>query len=84
LVQLRCWHQQSAGRVRLETSCPECLRDEVGFVEPDQVLAWQDELARGHEALELSYEALLRDNMVAELRRFEAALERDLIGPDDF
>ena len=34
--------------------------------------------------LELSYQALLRDNMVEELRRLRAALELDLVGPDDF
>jgi hypothetical protein len=84
LVQLRSWRERPDGRLRLETSCPECLRGEVGLVEPGQALAWDDELARGRETLELTYQALLRDNMVEELRRLRAALELDLVGPDDF
>ena len=84
LVQLRSWCERPDGRLRLETSCPECMRGEVGLVEPRQALAWDEELARGRETLELTYHALLRDNMVAELRRLHTALELDLVGPDDF
>jgi hypothetical protein len=84
LVQLRSWCERPDGLLRLETSCPECLRGEVGVVEPSQALAWDEELARGREVLELSYQALLRENMVAELRRLCTALELDLVGPDDF
>jgi hypothetical protein len=84
LVQLRSWRERPDGRLRLETSCPECLRGEVGVVDPARALDWEDELARGREALELAYQALLRENMVAELRRLHTALELDLVGPDDF
>jgi len=84
LVQLRSWRERPDGRLRLETSCPECRRAEVGLVEPAQALDWDVELARGHEALELAYQRLLRDNMVGELRRLRTALELDLVGPDDF
>ena len=84
LVQLRSWRERPDGRLRLETSCPECLRGEVGVVEPAHALDWEDELARGRETLELSYQTLLRENMVAELRRLHVALQLDLVGPDDF
>jgi hypothetical protein len=84
LVQLRSWRERPDGRLRLETSCPECLRAEVGVVEPARALDWEDELARGREALERSYLTLLRENMIEELRRLHAALELDLVGPDDF
>ena len=84
LVQLCSWRQRPDGRLRLETSCPECLHGEVGVVEPRDALDFEDELERGREVLERYYEALLRDNMVAELRRLHVALELDLVGPDDF
>ena len=84
LVQLRSWRERPDGRLRLETSCPECLRGEIGVVEPRYALDWEDELERGREMLERAYRALLRDNMVAELRRLHVALQLDLVGPDDF
>ena len=84
LVQLCSWRERADGRLRLETSCPECRRDQVGVVDPRDALDWEDELERDRERLERSYYALLRDNMVAELRRLHTALELDLVGPDDF
>jgi hypothetical protein len=84
LVQLRSWRERADGRLRLETSCPECLHAQVGEFEPREALAWDDEVTRGREALERTYRALLRDNMVGELRRLHIAFELDLVCADDW
>jgi hypothetical protein len=43
-----------------------------------------DALVRGRKAIIADYERLVRHNMVELLHSFRGALERDLIGADDF
>ena len=84
LVQLRSWWERPDGRLQVETTCPECLREEAGEFEPREAPVWDEELARGREALESTYRALLRDNMVGELKALRAAFALDLVGADDW
>lgn len=85
LVQPTCWEQtESEGHWRIWRRCPECewCTDSVhGEREIDD---YDEHLDFGTRELAEELRVLERSNMEHVVETFAAALEADLIGPDDF
>jgi hypothetical protein len=84
LVQLQGWRELGGGAVMLQLRCPECLGWVVGSFRPEQVEQLDQELVNGRRVIVAFYHDLVRRNMEDLAKVFGAALELDLIGPDDF
>lgn len=83
-VQPQGWKELPGGDFRLHLRCPECRVWMIGRFEQARVAAYDHSLVSGREAILAEYEALVRHNMEELARSFAMALERDLIGPEDF
>jgi len=85
LVQPTCWEQaHRQGHWRIWRRCPDCewTTDSVhGEAEIDD---YDEQLDFGTRELAEELRALERSNMEQMVNSFLAALEADLIGPDDF
>ena len=78
------WEPAEAGRWRVSLRCPECESLGGGVYSQDVVDAFDEALDLGTEALLEALEQLARANLEDEVDRFLAALEADLILPEDF
>jgi hypothetical protein len=69
---------------RVALRCPECEWRSVGLYEQDVLDRYEQVLDAGTDSLYADLRKLERSNMEAELRRFNDALDGDLILPEDF
>lgn len=84
LVQPLAWSEAAEDRWELTLECPNChWRTEGAFTE-DQVHELEDKLDEGLADLLGDLRRLAHANMADHVERFVAALQRDLILPEDF
>jgi hypothetical protein len=84
LVQAQGWKELPYDRVLLHLRCPECEILMVANLCQAEVAALDDDMVQARETLLRAYDLIVRENMGELADRFEVALARDLIGPDDF
>lgn len=78
------WGQVSADHWELELYCPNCGSYREGVFNQHDVAALEEHLDDGVEAILQDLKRLTHANMADEVDRFVAALEADLILPEDF
>ena len=69
---------------RVELRCPECEWRSVGVYEQSTLDRFDQTLDAATDAMVADLRRLQRTNMESELARFNLALGRDLILPEDF
>lgn len=69
---------------RVELRCPECEWHQVGLYEQSVLDRFDEVLDAATETMIAHLRHLQRANMEHELERFNKALDRDLILPEDF
>jgi hypothetical protein len=78
------WEEVSATHWEVLLRCPNCEWNDVGVFDQPTVDRFDEELDRGTEALIRDLKRLTRANMEDEIERFSAALDADVILPEDF
>ena len=78
------WTPAGRGDWSVTLRCPECEWRGGGIYTQDQVDRFDEALDDGVQALMDDLELLTRANAEAEIERFAAALQADLILPEDF
>lgn len=84
LVQPMSWTESADARWQLTLECPNCGWLESGTYDRTQVEALEDRLDEGLADMISDLQRLTQANMAADVDRFIAALETDLILPEDF
>jgi hypothetical protein len=84
LVQPVEWRSTSDDRWELTLYCPNCDWTCRGVYDHEQVEQLEERLDDGVEAIVRDLKRLTSANMADEIERFAAALEIDLILPEDF
>jgi hypothetical protein len=84
LVQPVSWAESSDSRWQLTLECPNCGWFETGVYERTQVERLEDKLDEGLSDMIADLQRLTQANMAADVDRFVAALQVDLILPEDF
>ncbi len=84
LVQPLRWEQKTEAQVLVELRCPECSTWMQACHTPEEMEALDRRQNDAREAIVGAYEASVRENMNALVADLHEALERDLIGADDF
>jgi hypothetical protein len=84
LVQPLAWSEAAEDRWELELECPNCRWTTEGQFTEDQVHELEDKLDEGLADLLGDLRRLAHANMADHVERFVAALQRDLILPEDF
>lgn len=84
LVQPLEWRATTDDRWELMLYCPNCDWSCRGIYGHEQVEGLEEQLDRGVEAIVRDLQRLTSANMADEIERFAAALEADLILPEDF
>lgn len=84
LVQPLDWCEGEAGRWELTLECPNCWWTQSGMYERQQVEQLEDKLDEGLADMIADLQRLTQANMAADVDRFIAALDADLILPEDF
>lgn len=84
LVQPLSWSESAEGRWELTLECPNCGWWESGVYDRAQVERLEDRLDEGLADMISDLQRLTQANMAADVDRFIAALEADLIIPEDF
>jgi hypothetical protein len=84
LVQPVSWGPASDERWELTLECPNCAWTEEGVYERDAVDELEEQLDDGLADMLCDLQRLTQANMADEVERFTAALEGDLILPEDF
>ena len=84
LVQPIAWGAVSTESWELTLHCPNCGWLTEGVFGQDEIADLEEELDRGLAAILRDLKRLSDANMADELERFAAALEADLILPEDF
>lgn len=84
LVQLVAYEDAGAGHWQLTLRCPECESVTSGIASDEECAALDHELERGTEELFTSLLQVQRRQMLAEVDAFVAAIQADLILPEDF
>jgi hypothetical protein len=84
LVQPIAWGQISADHWELELHCPNCGHTREGTFDQDDVALLEEQLDTGVEAILRDLKRLTHANMADQIDRFAAALDADLILPEDF
>jgi hypothetical protein len=85
LVQPTCWEQTPQESYwRIWRRCPECEWASDGVHGEREIDDYDDQLDTGTRELADQLHDLQRANMEAVVATFIAALDADLIGPDDF
>jgi len=78
------WEEVSATHWEVLLRCPNCEFSDIGVFDQATVDRFDEELDRGTEALIRDLKRLTRANMEDEIERFSAALDADVILPEDF
>jgi hypothetical protein len=84
LVQPHDWAEAPDASWHMTLECPNCGWLETGTYSPSEVEALEEHLDAGVEEMIGDLRRLTRANMLLEVDRFTAALEHDLILPEDF
>jgi hypothetical protein len=84
LVQPVAWGQVTPDQWELMLHCPNCGTSREGVFDQDDVGALEERLDEAVEAILCDLQRLTQANMSDEIERFVAALEADLILPEDF
>jgi hypothetical protein len=84
LVQPIDWTEAPQGFWELLLQCPNCLWADEGVFDQDQVDQLEEHLDVGLADMLSDLRRLTQANMSAEIERFVAALNTDLILPEDF
>jgi len=84
LVQPVAWSETEDERWELELSCPNCHWNSEGIFDQYAVEDLEEHLDEGLAAMLADLHRLTQANMVEEVDRFVAALQADLILPEDF
>ena len=84
LVQPLSWSEAGSGQWDLTLECPNCGWSETGTYDRSQVEALEDRLDEGLTEMIADLQRLTLANMAAEVDRFAAALDANLILPEDF
>jgi hypothetical protein len=84
LVQPILWNETAGNRWELTLECPNCWWSAEGFYTQDQVDALEERLDDGLAQMLDDLARLAHANMVEQIERFVAALDSDLILPEDF
>jgi hypothetical protein len=78
------WHEADDVHWWIRLRCGQCGRVREVELTDEQAQGYDRELARGAAAVAAALVRLEQERMVADFDTLTAALERDLIGPDDF
>ena len=84
LVQPLDWNEAPQGFWELILHCPNCDWLDEGVFDQDQVDALEEKLDDGLTEMLSDLRRLTQSNMAEEIERFAAALQRDLVLPEDF
>jgi hypothetical protein len=84
LVQPVAWGQATPDQWELTLHCPNCGHTRDGIFDQDAVGALEEHLDEAIEAILTDLQRLAQANMADEIERFVAALNADLILPEDF
>jgi hypothetical protein len=84
LVQPTEWREAPRGFWELKLRCPNCDWADEGVFDQDQVDALEERLDAGLTAMLSDLRRLTQSNMAEEIERFTAALQGDLVLPEDF
>jgi hypothetical protein len=84
LVQPVEWRATTDDRWELTLYCPNCDWSWCGIYSQGQIEGLEEQLDLGLDAIVRDLQRLTSANMADEIERFAAALEGDLILPEDF
>ena len=84
LVQPVDWAEAPQGLWELVLQCPNCFWLDEGIFDQEQVDALEERLDDGLTEMLSDLRRLTQANMSEEIERFAAALNADLILPEDF
>lgn len=84
LVQPHDWSELPGGRWRMMLECPNCSWLEASVYTDVEVELLEEQLDAGVETMIEDLRRLTRANMTTEVDRFVAAIQHDLILPEDF
>jgi hypothetical protein len=84
LVQPTSWAESSDDCWELTLSCPNCWWGTEGIFADEQVHELEERLDEGISDMVSDLQRLTQANMTDQLERFVAALNADLILPEDF
>lgn len=84
LVQPLSWEEGPDGSWELELECPNCWWGESGLYPRAQVERLETHLDGGLAGMISDLRRLTHANMAAEIDRFVAALDADVVLPEDF
>ena len=84
LVQPLRWQQRKDGELLVELRCPECYVVMQACHTPQEMEELDRRQTASREQIVAAYERSVAESMEALARSLTAALERDLVGPDDF
>lgn len=84
LVQPVDWAEAPQGLWELTLQCPNCFWLDEGLFDQEHVDALEEHLDDGVTAMLSDLRRLTQANMTEDIERFAAALNADLILPEDF
>ena len=84
LVQPIAWSEAEGSKWELTLRCPNCLWITDGIYDHTQVEHFEETLDEGLAAILRDLQRLTHANMADQVDRFVAALDADLILPEDF
>ena len=84
LVQPLRWQQRRNGELLVELRCPECHVVMQACHSPQEMEELDRRQSAGREQIVAAYEQSVSESMESLAANLREALERDLVGPDDF
>ncbi len=84
LVQPTSWNEAAEGCWELALECPNCWWSTEGLYQREEVYALEERLDDGLGDMLDDLKRLTHANMADQIDRFVAALESDLVLPEDF
>jgi hypothetical protein len=84
LVQPIEWGETARGYWELLLRCPNCHWETEGIFDQEQVDIFEEQLDDGLAEMLADLRRLTQANMAEEVERFVAALQSDLLLPEDF
>lgn len=84
LVQPLDWREAPHGFWELTLHCPNCDWFDESLYDQEQIDALEEKLDEGLTAMLTDLRRLTHSNMAEEIERFTAALQDDLVLPEDF